>query len=97
MDHQNVSKNYYSLYIKYKMKYLNLKESNINLIEKNPERIINNKMKYLSLKENSLQKGGAVKKKDENITIDKGLKYAEKLVGIKYQVNELFTKTLHYK
>jgi hypothetical protein len=45
------------------------------------------KMKYLSLKENSLQRGGAVKKIDKNITIDKGLQYAEKLVGIKYQVS----------
>jgi hypothetical protein len=45
------------------------------------------KSKYMTLKENSLQLGGAIKKTDKNITIDKGLQYAEKLVGIKYQVS----------
>jgi hypothetical protein len=45
------------------------------------------KMKYLSLKETYLQTGGAIKKTDKNITIKKGLQYAEKLVGIKYSVS----------
>ena len=45
-SNQNDLKDYYSLYIKYKMKYLSLKKSNIKLTE----RIICNKMKYLNLK-----------------------------------------------
>lgn len=46
------------------------------------------KIKYLALKEKkSLQTGGATKKVNKNIAIEKGLKYAEKLVGIKYSVS----------
>jgi hypothetical protein len=50
------SKDYKSLYIKYKMKYLNLKESNMNFIKQKSESFVNengNKQKYLNMKKYS--------------------------------------------
>ncbi len=65
-------KDYKSLYLKYKIKYLNLKESNMNIIKQKSESFVSNKMKYLikrdklNFKEvNKIIKGGVLQKEQQ--------------------------------
>ena len=54
---------FYQKYCKYKMKYFNLKKSNMSHIKDEYERFDNNKMKYLNLKKSNLNQvaGGGIR------------------------------------